>query len=176
MPGVPASPREALCVDFMPQLARRVGVQQVIAQHAVLHHHRAPRGQPFAIEGRSAEAARARRQQHRVVVDDGQVGRRNRLAQLARPETMRRARWRRREAASNTEPISERATSGANTIGTRCVGTRRAPSRRSVRRAASCPTASGDSRCAKLRALDHQPSRCIWPFASMASGAADTPA
>ena len=80
------------------------------------------------------------------------------------------------EAASKTEPISDRATSGAKTMGTRCVGTRRAPSRRRARRAASLPTDSGDSRSASRRALDHQPSRCILPFASMASGAAETPA
>ncbi len=80
------------------------------------------------------------------------------------------------DAASKIEPISVRAVSGAKTIGTRCVGTRRAPSRRSVRRAASLPTASGDSRSPSRRALDHQPSRCILPFASLASGAAATPA
>ena len=53
------------------------------------------------------------------------------------------------EAASKTEPISERATSGAKTMGTRWVGTRRAPRRRRVRRAASLPIDSGDSRSAK---------------------------
>ena len=37
------------------------------------------------------------------------------------------------EAASKTEPISERAVSGAKTMGTRCVATRRAPSLRSAR-------------------------------------------
>ena len=66
--------------------------------------------------------------------------------------------------------MSERATSGAKTMGTRWVGTLRAPRRRRVRRAASLPMASGDSRSARRRAPDHQPSRCIWPLASMASG------
>ena len=79
------------------------------------------------------------------------------------------------EAASKTEPRSEPATSGAKTIGTRCVGTRRAPSLRSVRRAASLPMDSGDSRSANRRAPDHQPSRCMAPFTSTASGAAETP-
>ena len=65
------------------------------------------------------------------------------------------------EAASKTEPISERATSGAKTMGTRCVGTRRAPRRRKALRAASLPMASGESRSASRRALDHQPSRCM---------------
>jgi hypothetical protein len=41
------------------------------------------------------------------------------------------------DAASNTEPMSVRAVSGAKIIGTLCVATRRAPSRRNVRRAAS---------------------------------------
>ena len=72
--------------------------------------------------------------------------------------------------------IIERATSGANTIGTRCVGTLRAPRRRMVRRAASLPMDSGESKSMSLRAPLHQPSRCIWPLASMASGAAETPA
>ena len=80
------------------------------------------------------------------------------------------------EAASNTDPISERATSGAKTIGTCCVGTRRAPSRRTVRRAASLPTDSGESRSPILRAPDHQLSRCMWPLVSLASGAVETPA
>jgi len=79
------------------------------------------------------------------------------------------------EAASKRWPISERATSGANTMGTRWVGTRRAPRRRKARRAASCPIDSGDSRSPMRLTLDDQESRCIEPFASMAKGAAEIP-
>ena len=54
------------------QLARRVGIQQVIAQYAILDHHRPQRGQAFAVERRRSEPAHPRRQQHGIIVNDGQ--------------------------------------------------------------------------------------------------------
>ncbi len=64
------------------QLARRIRVQQVVAQHAVLHHHRAPRRQSLAIERRSSKAARPGRQQHQVVVHNRDGRSCNGFAQL----------------------------------------------------------------------------------------------
>ena len=65
------------------QLARRVGVEQVIAQDAILDDDGAPRRQSFAVKRRCAESAGAGGQQHDVVVDDGQAGVGDLLAQLA---------------------------------------------------------------------------------------------
>ena len=158
------------------QLARGVGVQQVIAQDAILHHDGALRRQALVVEGRSAESAHACRQQHGVVVDDRQFGRGDRLAQLSRekrcaaPDGVARCGI---EDRADQRPRRLRRKNNGNAC---CVGTRRAPSRRSVRLAASAPTASGDSRSPSRRALDHHPSRCILPSASFASGAAATPA
>jgi hypothetical protein len=44
---------------FQAQLARRIGVEQVGLQDAILDDDGAQRGQAFAVEGRAAEAARA---------------------------------------------------------------------------------------------------------------------
>src|SRR3990170_4352443 len=70
--------------------------------------------------------------------------------------------------------MSPADTSGSKTTGTRWVPTRLAPRRRSVRRAASLPIDSGESRRAKRRLTEYQWSRCIEPF-SAAIGATESP-
>ncbi len=60
MPGLPASPREALPVECMLSLRAGVRIQQVVLENAVFYDHRAPRRQALAIKRRRAESAHQR--------------------------------------------------------------------------------------------------------------------
>ena len=77
VPGVPASPREALPVVLSPSLRSRVGVEQIGFQHAFFDHYRTPGGHSFTVKRRGAKSA-----DHGAIINQRDVFTKNLFAQL----------------------------------------------------------------------------------------------
>ena len=85
--GVSGESARGVAGGLHVQLARRVGVHHVVLENAAFDEHGAARGQAFAVEGASAEAADlAIVEDHGAVVDDGDVFAGDLLAQHAAEE------------------------------------------------------------------------------------------
>ena len=64
--GVPCQPASGIAGGLQAQFLSRVGIHQVVLEHALSHDHRSPRGNALAIERRRSEASG-----HGAIVDHG---------------------------------------------------------------------------------------------------------
>ena len=138
MPGIAGQAARRVAGGLHPQLARRVGIQQVALQHAALDHHGAPRGHAFIVERRGAEQAG-----NGGVVNHREVLAGHLFAQLAGQKRLVPVD---RHAVHGVKEVVEQRCGdvrGSKTTGTFWVATLTGFSRRSARCAAVRPTCSG---------------------------------